>query len=542
MTGRTDPGAPAGREPDWQAPAGSAHRSQLAGARAFASGATMVMSLASLEAVSMLARSGDPLDDLLDRVRPQLRGAVDALQVAAALEADGVTDRVARVQYGYRDVFELASEVFRFRSAPRWGTDGGPLVTGPSVGRREPHGAGTDRSTRAGGGRRDMAHGALYLLPSAVFPAVLAIVDPRASVLAVALSGGLGWFWAGIASWVGYQLAGVGERAAAGRALCWASGLGVLLAAGLGTGIALATSTGPAPVALAAGVMAYQMASTLLMFYRHEYWLAVVMAPAVLAGTGYVVLGRHLLPWALACGATGVVAALAAALLTAYRATRGPGTASPVRWRRGGLAPVRSLLRTRARTATLVCAYGGLSAALLLHAQVPYLSRHLNILLTMAPLIVSMGFVEWRARRFGEQARQLLVYCQRPAQFVTRMWLLLAANVLACCAVVAVLGTALLLVLHRVGMFVPPCVPMTVAYTVLAGAYLLTFQLAEYGRYGRMCLALAAAVAVHIGLSTGWPDPDPQHDATLFAGSVVLLHLLLLAAVAPAVGQVWRHR
>src|SRR6187431_2517183 len=57
--------------------------------------------------------STDPLDDLVERVRPMLGPRVDSMHVAAALEADGLTDRGARVEYGYTDVFALATEVFR---------------------------------------------------------------------------------------------------------------------------------------------------------------------------------------------------------------------------------------------------------------------------------------------------------------------------------------------------------------------------------------------------------------------------------------------
>ena len=48
----------------------------------------------------------------------QLGRAVDALQVAAVLEADGHTDRAAQVEYGYSDLFALASEVFRRLGPP----------------------------------------------------------------------------------------------------------------------------------------------------------------------------------------------------------------------------------------------------------------------------------------------------------------------------------------------------------------------------------------------------------------------------------------
>ncbi len=480
----------------------------------------MELSAASLEGMALLAeRSGDPVDELVERVRPLLRGAVDTLQVAAALEADGLSDRAARVGYGYRDVFELAGEVYRRR-------DWIPLARPPGA----PARPAPPRPGRHGAAWRDLAHGGLYLLPSAVFPAVLAVVDARASVWCVVLAGGFGWLWAGSASWLGYQLAGAGEPAVAGRALCWAAGLGVALAAGLGTAVAAVTGTGPAPVLLAAGVLAYQMAATLLMFHRREQWLPVVMGPGVLAGIGYLAFGPALLGWALATGAAGTVAALAFAVRVALRA--GPGT-------RGA---VGALLRARAGTAALVSLYGALSAALLLHAQLPYLAHRLDVVLTVVPLVVSMGFVEWRARRFGEQARALLVRVRRPARFVTRVWLLLGANVVACWSVPAVLGVALLVALRRSGTPGRGVTAMLLAYTVLAGAYLVAFVLAEHGRYGRMCLALATAIGAHVGLATGWPHCAPVRDTALFAGSAVLLFLLLLAAVAPSLGQVWRYR
>src|SRR4051812_10966931 len=104
--------------------------------------------------------STDPLDELVDRLRPRLGRAVDALQVAAALESDGFTDRAARVEYGHCDVFALAGEVYR-RLGPVAGADRTPGVPAPrdSV--------------------RPLWHGPLYVLPGAVFPAVMAVVGRR---------------------------------------------------------------------------------------------------------------------------------------------------------------------------------------------------------------------------------------------------------------------------------------------------------------------------------------------------------------------------
>ena len=77
-------------------------------ARAVAGEAT-----AEFPAVPERIASRDPLDAFIDRVRPLAARCVDVLQLAASLEAAGVTDRTARVRYGFSDVFELAGEVYR---------------------------------------------------------------------------------------------------------------------------------------------------------------------------------------------------------------------------------------------------------------------------------------------------------------------------------------------------------------------------------------------------------------------------------------------
>nr|BFE73240.1 hypothetical protein GCM10020092_065410 [Actinoplanes digitatis] len=138
--------------------------------------------------------STDPLDDLVARVRPMLGQAVDSLHVAAALEADGLTDRGARVEYGYHDVFALSTEVYR--------------RLGPRLPRQR------DVATRGAGSWREslrlISHGPLYVLPCTAFPAVLAIVGRRSLVLGLVFAGILGWVYAGVASHAAYRMLGFG--------------------------------------------------------------------------------------------------------------------------------------------------------------------------------------------------------------------------------------------------------------------------------------------------------------------------------------------
>ncbi|MFD6418276.1 hypothetical protein [Streptomyces sp. NPDC060194] len=58
------------------------------------------------------APHADPVKALLDRHRTLCERAVDPLEIAAGLEAHGVTDRSAAARFRHRDVFSLAEELY----------------------------------------------------------------------------------------------------------------------------------------------------------------------------------------------------------------------------------------------------------------------------------------------------------------------------------------------------------------------------------------------------------------------------------------------
>jgi hypothetical protein len=188
-------------------------------------------------------------------------------------------------------------------------------------------------------------------------------------------------------------------------------------------------------------------------------------------------------------------------------------------------------------------AYAALSAAYLLHAQAPYLRGQLDVALAAAPLFAGMGVVEWRARRFGEQARALLARVRYPREFAARIWWLLSGGVLVSTGVVAVLAVPLLVGLDQAGLLTRAGVLMAAAHAVLAGAYYLGFLLAGQGRYLALCAALVAAAVLHTvgGLLAG-ARGDPLVDTGLFLGSALLLQVLWAALLARAAAQAWRYR
>jgi hypothetical protein len=469
--------------------------------------------------------SGDPVDELVLRVRGRTEQAVDPLQVAAVIEADGVNDRAARVEYGYVDVFTLAEEIYR-----RLGGSV-PKLRGVRNENPEPK-----------RWRRDVAHGLLYLLPGALFPAVLAVVRPQPFVVALVAAGLLGWVWAGAATWLAYQWLNVHDARGAGRVLVWTSLTGVVVGAGVGAAIGLIAHSGPTAAVLVPAVMTYQMGATMLLFYRRELWVALLMGPAAAAGVWYMVVGPRVLDWALGAITAGVVIAFGLGLQQALRAG---GKARHLK-RAGG---PRIVLKGQSGTMFAVVAYNTLTAAFLLHAQAPYLLKEIDIVLASTPMIVAMGVVEWRARRFVERSRWLLSQVRYPREFARRVWLMLAFGTVMCWLAVALVAAPVLGALYHYHRLTWAGVAMAGAQVALAGAYFLAFILAGHYRYGTLSLALAVAITAHVvaaqllyPVANHWFHWSPAADMALFGASAVLLQLLLLAALGPILGQARRYR
>ena len=76
-----------------------------------------------MTAVGANRRSTDPVDVLGRRMDEICVAAVSPLEIAAALEMDGINDRSAREVYGHEDIFALAEALysrvpFRQKSQP----------------------------------------------------------------------------------------------------------------------------------------------------------------------------------------------------------------------------------------------------------------------------------------------------------------------------------------------------------------------------------------------------------------------------------------
>jgi hypothetical protein len=484
----------------------------------------------------------DPLHDLVGRLTSQTAHAVDALQVAAVLESDGVTDKHAQALYGFADVFALADEVLHRSRVMRVAT---PARSRPPVRRaaawRWPHSlvpltrltmskAVPVAGRHIGARREDWAdlrivtHGLLYLLPATLFPAAFAVVGPESLVVGVVVAGGLGWVWAAGASWLAFRLLGRGYAGSAAHLLGHAAVLGVPVAAVAGLLVSAVTTAGSGIVAVAVGQMAYQMAATLLVYHRREERLLVCMLPGSLGGIAFVLFGGQLLAVSLVLGVASIALALATGLAISYR--RGHNARPGIR---DGLAGDLGQLPG-------VVAYAAVSAAYLLHAQARYMLGDPGVVLGFLPLIIGMGVVEWRASSFDLRARRLLTQARSPREFSGRVWDMVGRDLLLCAGVVAGIGVLMLLELRFVGLVSPPGVVMTTAGVFLSAAYFVGFLLAARARYLWLCVSTAGCLLIHVALAVG-AGLSPLADTTVFLATTVLLLLLLVAALPGSVDQ-----
>ncbi|MER6347345.1 hypothetical protein ACWC10_25620 [Streptomyces sp. NPDC001595] len=316
------------------------------------------------EAVSALAA------ELADRVGP----AVHPYEVAALLEAEGLSASLIKERYGHPNLFSLASALYE--RVPR---------TFPEP----PAAADPWRPDTV----RCLLRGVLFALPALAYllTAPLWRVDRHASVLIVA--GVVSWAWGQALGHRAHLRLVTGRREAA-RTLLTGSSLGAAVATGLA---ALPAGGGPSTVAAGAQSLYLAAAGVLLVLGRERLLLA-ALSP--------LIAGAAVLPWwepgPLLRAGLPLLALLATLAVTAR-----------VLW--SGLAAPAAAEGPRPRLAASV-PYGlfGLAAAVLVMLEGrrdPY---------AVIALTVSMGPAEWLLYRYRGWSVAALRVSATPAGFLLR--------------------------------------------------------------------------------------------------------------------------
>ncbi|MEW9553886.1 hypothetical protein [Nonomuraea sp. NPDC050783] len=446
----------------------------------------------------------EDIDDLIEPMGTGVFRAVEPLQVAAMLESQGLNDKIAREQYDHTSVFSLAETAYqRIRTMER-----PPSHVRAPLRRARP--------------AAQILHGLLYALPAALLPAASGLVGTQWLMPGLVLTTGLGWVLGSAASNLGYSLMGHGHPRSAGRVLRTALLLGVLGAAVTGGVIAIARNGPALLIALCVMQMAFQVSSGILLFYRREGWLAVIMLPAVAAGLAYIIVGDSFVGLvAIWVGFMCIVATVAGAVRLTFMRDEEIG-AEP---------PLRALVEANARLLIPSLFYATLGALFLLQAEGRYVLDRTDIAVAGAGLVVGMGILEYRAHTFEDETRAAIGQVRYPSDFTRRGRWLLAKGVLICLAALAALSALPLGFLYVTGALTAASVAMAAAHVIVGGAYFVAFLLSNQAKMVHLCGAQAAALAVHpLGRLLLPPGHSALADVLLFAAaaSVFLVILVVL--------------
>lgn len=431
--------------------------------------------------------------------------AVDPFEIAAGLEAAGVSDRQARTEYGAASVFELADAMYGL--VPRR-----PLDDGVSI----------DPWQRPV--TRHLLRGVLYGLPGLLYAVALTMLQTSfdavlllgATIVASGLGQGL--------SLLGHVLIGRRQKEAAVALFQTALVFGGLLGA-LIMVVSWATgSLSPATV-LAGCQFAYLLAATVLMVVDAGFLLLSVLAPGVLLAilelSGAVAIPRE--------AALGVLALCVVAAVAAAWSQLNGNPRETVRQLRAGFG----LSQTDFSMGFSYFVYGLATAGLVSFAVVDAIGGHGNsaagpIALMMLPLVASLGVAEWLVYRLRSRALTLLRETTSVDGFRVVARSELALAVFAYASLLATLTFAVVFVFPQ-----EPALEFVLsitAYGVLGLALFCATLLLSLGEH-RLALGLALTALV-ADTALRWVLAGSSSE------SLVAMHLVvfmaLLVAVLPA--------
>ncbi len=426
--------------------------------------------------------------------------AVDPLEIAAALEAAGMSHQVVNTTYGQPDVFTLAGELWRavpFRAAP---------APAPVAERR--------------GNWHDLARGALYGAPSLLLFALVRAAHLQLAWWALPLALTWGWGLGQVAAHIGYTLRGRGDGNGEVRAMRWMLLLSAVSTPLMATAFARLLAGDPATVLVTASVNVYMVASAVLLLNERERQAALLLTPGLAAVVLLPVLGSNALLDALAIAA--VSAAAAATVVAAARQLRAGGTASP-------LAHADLVLTAGHLGHGLFCGLA-LSVVAILGARLHSDSGSMALL--ALPLLVTLGVMEWQLRTFKAESAGLRRTLAHLDQFSARaraaFWRCMGVYVLA----VVLTSAAVAVAVQLRGDHHPPY-GLLVAQIALGAVFYLDVAATAAGRLS-LVLGCWGAGALAAGACAAWTlgTTAMAGDAVVWRAAVVGTVVTLVALLA----------
>jgi hypothetical protein len=431
---------------------------------------------------------------LCEEFIPVCESAVDPLEIASALEFEGMSDQSVRDRYGYTDVFALAREMYI--QVPRQPAEPAPPADPWSVSRLQP-----------------LLHGLLYGLPAVCFPAAAALLNGPGAHVALLVALLTSWAASqGLAS-LGYlRLGRTTDRDQAKR----------LLRAGLLAGLAVVVAAmalsalvvhARLPVLLfGVGEGTYMLGACVLLVLGAEKWLLAVLAPGVLGSAAFLLLGRP--PQFQHAAWAGLALSAILAVVVALVATR-----------RTGPAAGRLVMAAELRAAVPAAMFGLVAAGLLAFPVVAGVPGHAGVnvgaLLATLPLSLSMGAAEWCLLRYRRRTRELLRSTRDLRAFGRRARLTLASALAQYLLAAILLTAAATWIAIATGLVAPSSLllPELGVYLALGGAMFVALALQALG----VRIVPLAACAAALAFELAWRDLGLTSQLVACAGLLIVL-------------------
>ncbi|THF87050.1 hypothetical protein E7T09_07715 [Deinococcus sp. KSM4-11] len=445
-------------------------------------------------------RSLEPLAQLSRQIDSACVGAVQPLELAAILEAEGLTDKVVRERYGQDSVFECAQLLYAMvphRASPKPFVVPGPQS--PSW--------------------QNLLRGVIYLLPALWTPHALAVSGGvyEGAGLGLLVATLFGWGWMQGMAYLGYVVLSSNQVEAHRRLR--AVGLGaaafsVLVAAALATAV---HQDVPQVMLATAGISLYLAAATTLLVLGREAALLLSALPA-LAWMAAQLRWPGLVP-----GGPTSLLFIAVAVPAGFAAL--PPRAEP---RHAGRLPGLSW-----RAATPHMLYGWLCAACMsLVLLDPFHTRPAGELLgaswSVAPLILSLGLMELQLRHLHAGLRRQSRLMSSLRRIVWRA----AGEVgLRCSQYVLVLGAAYAVVgwlVPRLGMTALPA-PLLLGHVLMGLALMFSGLLINFAQLRWVLGVWGVALGTQLTQLLHGQDATQAYALGAGVASVLLFFLSALA-------------
>ncbi|MFF3377473.1 hypothetical protein ACFYXF_31510 [Streptomyces sp. NPDC002680] len=404
------------------------------------------------EAVSRLAA------ELADRIGP----AVHPYEVAAILEAEGLSASTIRNRYGHPDLFSLAAALFEL--VPRTFAEPAPAA--------DPWRPDTARC---------LLRGVLFALPGLAYLLTAPLWNAGEHAAALIMAGLVSWAWGQALGHRAHLRLATGRREG-GRTLLAGAPLGALVATAAAAPLA---DSGPLLLAAAAQSVYLAAAGVLLVLGRERLLLA-ALSP--------LIAGAAVLPWwepGDLVRAELPTLALMGTLVAAVRALREP-LATPA---------VPGAVRPRVRSSLPYGLFGLAAGVLVLleARQEPY---------AVIVLTVSMGPAEWLLYRYRGLSVAALRAAATPAEFLLR-----TAGILTLCLIGHLLPLWPVALLTGVG----PAALLSLAAVLWIALLLQAFGAAWPSALVCLTAAGGAGAVTLLGL-----PPGPADALALWCGTAAL--------------------